>query len=364
MGVTSGCSSASPSVKRGARSSAGCLLVALVVLAEYGAFEILGFQTFTTEIFSEFTIGFDTNSACALSIVLVLLSFVILFGEHTSRGSGRISRSGAGAQRAVARLRLGKATIPVLLGYLALVGAALGVPIGASIYWILESRVNAFSGVSLPAAAGSTALYGVSAAFIATLAALPVAVLTVRRRGVCITYWSAPPSSCSPCLAWSSRSRSPTSPNNSPVAFCTRPPRCSSVRTHCSSSRSRSSVCARRLLQAPHGLEEVASSLGVSRFGVFFRVTLPLIAPGLGAAFCLVFLSCVTELTATLILIPTGAQTLASQFWSYEQNLSYGQAAPFALVIIAIAAVPSYVLGRFFDRLPRAGGQGPIGVLT
>jgi iron(III) transport system permease protein len=51
-------------------------------------------------------------------------------------------------------------------------------------------------------------------------------------------------------------------------------------------------------------------------------------------------------------LVPTGVQTLSTQFWSYQQNLSYGQAAPFALVIIAVAAVPSYVLGRFFDRMP------------
>jgi iron(III) transport system permease protein len=43
-------------------------------------------------------------------------------------------------------------------------------------------------------------------------------------------------------------------------------------------------------------------------------------------------------------------QTLASQFWVYETNLSYGQAAPFALVMIAVAAIPSWVLGRFFDR--------------
>ena len=63
-------------------------------------------------------------------------------------------------------------------------------------------------------------------------------------------------------------------------------------------------------------------------------------------------LACVTELTATLILVPTGVQTLSTQFWAYQQNLSYGQAAPFALVIILIAAVPSYVLGRYFDRLP------------
>ena len=52
----------------------GCLLVALVILAEYGAFEILGYQTFTTEIFTEFQLSFNIPSACALSLVLVLLS--------------------------------------------------------------------------------------------------------------------------------------------------------------------------------------------------------------------------------------------------------------------------------------------------
>src|SRR5208282_2143298 len=36
----------------------GCLLVTLLLLAEYGAFEILGYRTFTTEIFTEFN-SFD-----------------------------------------------------------------------------------------------------------------------------------------------------------------------------------------------------------------------------------------------------------------------------------------------------------------
>jgi ABC-type spermidine/putrescine transport system permease subunit II len=104
--------------------------------------------------------------------------------------------------------------------------------------------------------------------------------------------------------------------------------------------------------RVPLALEEVARSLGRGRLSVFARIVLPLAGPGLAASFCLVFLSAVTELTATLILVPTGVQTLATQFWAYEQNLSYGQAAPFALAIIALAVVPTLVLGRYFDRLP------------
>jgi iron(III) transport system permease protein len=106
------------------------------------------------------------------------------------------------------------------------------------------------------------------------------------------------------------------------------------------------------VVRAPARLDDVARSLGRGPIAVFLRVTLPLVAPGLAAAFCLVFLSSVTELTATLVLHPTGVETLSTQFWAYQSNLSYGQAAPFALFIMAIAAVPSVVLGLWFDRLP------------
>ena len=68
----------------------GCLLVALVLLAEYGAFEILGYQTFTTEIFTEFH-GYSFAASCALSLVLVVLSLLVLAGEGLLRG--RTARS-------------------------------------------------------------------------------------------------------------------------------------------------------------------------------------------------------------------------------------------------------------------------------
>ncbi|HLX88668.1 MAG TPA: ABC transporter permease subunit, partial [Acidimicrobiales bacterium] len=98
-------------------------------------------------------------------------------------------------------------------------------------------------------------------------------------------------------------------------------------------------------------LEETGRSLGQGPLAVRVRVTLPLIAPGLAAAFCFVFLSAVTELTATLLLVPTGVQTLATQFWSYaEESVSFGAAAPYAATMIVLSAVPAYLLGRWFDR--------------
>ena len=69
---------------------------------------------------------------------------------------------------------------------------------------------------------------------------------------------------------------------------------------------------------APVEFEEAARSLGQSRLATLFRVTLKIIGPGLAASFCLVFLAAVTELTATLLLVPINVQTLSTQFWNYE----------------------------------------------
>ena len=111
------------------------------------------------------------------------------------------------------------------------------------------------------------------------------------------------------------------------------------------------------LARAPAGLDEMARSLGQRRLAVLLPGHAAAgRARAWSAAFCLVFLSAVTELTATLLLIPTGAQTLATQFWAYETEPLLRQAAPFALVMILVAAVPSYVLGRFFDRSAQARG--------
>jgi iron(III) transport system permease protein len=256
------------------------------------------------------------------------------------------------AQRLTGRHRLGRWTLPVLLGLTALVGLALGVPVGSAAYWWAEGAQHVLDGVSILSATGFTALYGACAAGVATLMALPIAILAVRYDGRLrqmierSTYLvlAMPGLVIALSLAYFSEQYTgglwyQTAPMLVfAYAIMFFPLALVGVRAS--------------VAQAPVGLENVAQSLGQGRWAVLWRVTLPLVGPGLAAAFCLVFLSSVTELTATLILRPNGVQTLATQFWTYQQNLAYGQAAPFALLMIAIAAVPSYVLARFFDRMP------------
>jgi iron(III) transport system permease protein len=330
----------------------GCLLVALVLLAEYGAFEIIAYQTFTTEIFTEFQLSFNVPAACALSLVLVALSFVVLGSDVAVRGRSRVMYTGRLAQRALPRHRLGRAKIPVFLGFVVLVSLAVVEPIAASVYWIFEGGAHTLAGHSIVNAAWHTALYAGSAAALTTAMALPVALLAVRHRGPAVlllersTFLALAMPGLVIALAltyFSERYANGFEYQTAPMlvvayALLFFPFALVTVRAS--------------VAYASTGLEDAARSLGQGRVAAFRRVTLPLIGPGLAAAFCLVFLASVTELTATLLLVPPGVQTLGTQFWAYEQNLSYGQAAPYGLVIVALAAAPCYVLARFFQRLP------------
>jgi iron(III) transport system permease protein len=335
----------------------GCVLVSLVILAEYGVFEILGYQTFTTEIFTEFR-TFNIPTACALSIALIVLSAVILSGDWFLRPKGRVARTGPMAQQTGRRHRLGHLRWPVLAGFVTLVGLALGVPIGSSIYWMVRGTSFPLAGNSLLNAGLYTALYSGCAAALSTLGALPVAMLAVRydrlraRLLERSTYLVLAMPGLVIALALSyftERYLDSFGYQSAPLlilayAILFFPLALVGVRAS--------------VAYAPIEFEEAARSLGLNRVSTLFRVTLKMIGPGIAASFCLVFLAAVTELTATLLLVPNGIQTLSTQFWAYEGNLSYGQAAPFALAIIVIACVPSYIVSRYFDRLPtRAARQ-------
>jgi iron(III) transport system permease protein len=334
----------------------GCLLVTLGLLAEYGAFEIVQYQTFTVAIFTEFKLGFDAVAACALSLVLVALGVLVLAGELTLTGGRRGLSAPAepALRRSAARVTLGRRTVPVVLGLAALVALALGVPLGALVYWLVRGGSTTLPSASILADAGHTALFGAAAAALATALAVPVCALATRHRNRLTVLIER--------LAYLPQALPGLVIALGLVAFTVRhalflyESTLELIVAYAILFLPLAVVGVRAaMVHASPRLEEVARTLGRRPSEVWLRVTLPLIAPGLAAAFALVFISSATELTATLLLRPTGVNTLATQFWTYTSNFAYGAAAPYAVMMVAISAVPAYLLSRRMAALARIG---------
>ena len=62
------------------------------------------------------------------------------------------------------------------------------------------------------------------------------------------------------------------------------------------------------------------------------------------AADALVFLDAMKELTATLLLSPTGLNTLATAVWAHTSNVEFAAAAPYAALLILVSGLPVYLL--------------------
>jgi iron(III) transport system permease protein len=330
----------------------GCLLVTLGLLAEYGAFEILQYQTFTVAIFTEFKLGFDTAAACALSLVLVALGVAALVGELALVGGGQLAKIGSGARRNAPKVTLGVLSAPVLIGLSALVVLALGVPVGALAYWSIRGGSTTLPSASILTDAAHTAELSAAAGALSTVLAIPVTVAAMRYRNrvsTTIERLALLPQALPGLVvalglvSFSVRYALPLYQSALELivayAILFLPLAVVGVRA--------------ALALAPMRLEEVGRSLGRRPAAVWLTITLPLIAPGLGVAFLLVFISSCTELTATLLLRPTGVNTLATQFWVYTSDFSYGAAAPYAALIVAISAVPAYLLSRRMAGLTR-----------
>jgi iron(III) transport system permease protein len=326
----------------------GSLIIGLHLLAEYGAFAQLRFPTFATEIYAEYQLGFDGASAAVLSLVLVALSLVFLFAEVVARGRARYARVGGGARRARVRVQLGRRALPALAGLAVLAVLSLGVPVAALGYWVTQGSSSTLPAASLVGATTTTLELALGAALVTVALALPVALLAVRHAG--------------PLGRWIERSTYVARAlpgvviGLALVTFCIRSvPGLYQTTTVLVAAYAilflPLALIAIRgpLAQITPRMEDVARSLGLGRLQAFARTTLPLLRTGIGAGAGLVFLSTVTELTGTLLLRPTGTETLATRFWTYASALSYGAAAPFAAVMVAISAVPAYVLIRRMD---------------
>jgi len=327
----------------------GAVIVSLHLLGEYGAFALLRYPTFAVAVFNQYRLGFDPAGAAVLSLVLVALCLGVLGAQTAAdRGGPVTDRTGPVTSSQALPLRpLTGAAAHVGLGVL--LALALGVPAVTLASWLVRGSSTTLPGADIVQTLVNTLGLGLAAAAASIFLALPVAALAARHPGPLGRLWerasylnrSLPGVTVALALVFFTLRSAAWLYQNSVLlvaayALLFLPLAVVSVKAG--------------MMQVPAALPELASSLGIRPVAAWFRVTLPLLTPALASGAALVFLSTVTELTATLLLHPTGVQTLATQFWVYTTGQSYGAAAPYAALMVVISAGPTLLLTRQLDR--------------
>ena len=323
----------------------GVLLIGVHLLAEYGAFAMVRFDTFTTAIFEQFQATFDGAAGSMLAGVLVLLCLLMLVAEASARGHARFARSGTGAPRTVTPIALGRMVFPAQAGLVALLALALGVPGWTILHWLWVGGTQVWAVRDIGSALFQTLGLAAAAALVTTVLAFPVAWVAVRCAGPLARVveganfvTSSLPGIVTALALVSVSIRVVPAMYQTTVLI---------LAAYVLLFMPRALVSLRAgLAQVPPGLEEASRSLGSSPAATFARVTLRLTAPAAAAGASLVFVAVATELTATLLLAPTGTRTLSMRFWSFSSELDYAAAAPYALVLVVLAIPVTLVLFR------------------
>lgn len=328
----------------------GALVVGLHLLAEFGAFAFIRFETFTTAIVVAYQSTFAGANAAALGIVLTGLSLVLLVTESAARGRGRYARVGGGSPHPAVRLPLGRATVPTVAALLLFALAALGVPMLIVARWLAAS-----SGVEVGDLIGTlvtTALYGLGAAIATVAVALPIVWLSVRfpSRLTRMLEGSAYVAGSLPAIIVALAVVT-VSIRLVPGLYQTP---ATVIAAYVIVFLPRALVTLRAgVAQVPVSLEEAAQALGTTPARARLRVTFPLLLPAFAAAGALVALGAANELTATLLLAPTGTRTIATRFWAAASAIDYTGAAPYA-VLLVLLSVPAVLI--MFSEATRGRG--------
>ncbi|MBJ7458885.1 MAG: iron ABC transporter permease [Thermoleophilaceae bacterium] len=316
---------------------AGGLLCALYAISDFGVVSLMRFDTLTRSIYNLYRSFYDPGGAALLASLVIILTGTMLALEHRLRVDPQklAVRSARSAERS-----------PVAIGRWRYAGIgfclwiflfSIAVPLLVLGYWVATGpQADWFDDQTINAIAGSVTASS-WAALAATALALPVAIVALRHSGraarvietITTSGFALPGVVVALGLVFfATRYAGPLYQSLAllVVAYVIRfiPQAIEGARTG--------------LERADPGLDEAARGLGAGRMRVFRRVTLPLAAPGVAAGAMLVFLTAMKELPATLILKPTGFETLATRIWAAANTGSYSQAAVPALILIAISA--------------------------
>ncbi len=322
--------------------ASGSLLAALYTLSDFGAVSLLRYETFTWAIFNQMRGSLDRHTAAGLALLLVFATLLALALARRFEVGHGAPAPGAVRSRPPRDHELGRWRWPAVAACLLVLVPALLLPVGVCLYWFFEASRGAAAG--LVAALGRTGLASALAALATTAAAVPVAFLTVRfpsratvaLRAACHLGFGLPGLVVGLSLVFFAVSLAPFLYQTLALlvfayAVQALPQALAPVEA--------------TLAPISPGLDAAARTLGAGWARRHFRITLPLLRPGLASALALVFLTSVKELPATLMLAPTGFATLATTVWSAAENVELGRAAAAALVQLGCcSAVLLFVL--------------------
>lgn len=106
------------------------------------------------------------------------------------------------------------------------------------------------------------------------------------------------------------------------------------------------------LARIPHEIDDVARTLGTTPPRIAWLIHLPLSRAALGGAALLVFVDCLKELPATLLLRPLNVETLSTYIYQFATRGNFEEGALAALIIVAAGLLPVIYLTRFSDIAP------------
>ncbi|GHD37239.1 ABC transporter permease [Halioglobus pacificus] len=302
---------------------AGALLAALYALSDFGTPAIMGVDTFTRMIYVEYN-AFSLGRAAVLSLQLLVIVGLVLFLEsQLSSTSERPGRALALYPTSAQTLSAAAVALPIIL-------LALALPIGIFTLWLWREGSAGFELSYVWNSAYAALLAGGFAAILAIPMALAAMAGPAGRFMERLTYFGfgVPGIVMGTALVYVGLQL--------PSLYQT-------LMLLVAAYVMRFLPLAVGSLRATaEGIDEslvkAARVLGATPREAFMRVTLPLTRRGLIAGAALVFLESMRELPATLLLAPTGFETLATYLWRVYEAGYFGRAAVPGLLLVLISA--------------------------
>ena len=331
-------------------AGAGALLVGLYTISDFGVVAIMRYPAFTWAIHTAFSGTFNRALAISLSLVLIALALTLVVAERS------LLRRAATNERVryeskADRIRLGTA---MQVASAAGLGLVFLVAVGFPVVTLLDRAVRSVASreietARLLEATATTVGLGFSGAVLATVLALPIAALSARHRtrlvagletatylghglpgivlGLSMVYL---------VLALIPALYQTLAALTIAYGILFAPKSAGSARA--------------AIAQVPLGLEDASRTLGRTRWGTWTAVTGRLAWPGVMTGALLVALTVMKELPATLMMRPTGVDTLATRLWQLTDIAAYGAAAPYAIVLILTGSIPAFLLAQHSGR--------------